>query len=1100
MFTRNLFAVATLLLCSSISQLSGQNTIEVDVCVYGGTSAGVIAAYTSSKKGKSTILIEPGRHLGGLSTGGLGYTDIGNKYIITGLALDFYRRIGKQYEKLEQWTFEPKVAEAIFNDYAARGGFQKRFEMRLKSVKKTGTKITEIVVENSNNPNPATDITIKAKMFLDCGYEGDLMAQAGVSFTVGREAKSTYNEYWNGVQLTNLHQFPNGIDPYVAPGQPQSGFLWGISDAPLMANGTGDNKAQAYNYRICLTSNAQNRIEITEPVGYDASRYELLLRLMTALNKKSLGDYFIWSYLPNNKVDVNSKGGFSTDMVGMNYNYPNGSYAQRKQIILDHEIYTKGLLYFLGHNPKVPIEIRTAMLKWGYPKDEYIDNGNWSPQLYIREARRMVGNYIMTSANCNGGRVVTDGVGRAAYPMDSHNVQRLVVNGQVKNEGNVEVGGFGPYPVAYNALIPKSAECTNLLVPVCLSASHIAYGSIRMEPVFMVLAQSSATAAVMAIDANTDVQNVNVPQLQQNLENDPLADGSIFEVLVDNTNTNNIQITGTWTLETSGGYGPNFLTNPGTSGANDKVKFTPNIPTEGVYHAYYYFPVKTDISSKTTINVFDGRSTTKQIIVNKTDIVVSGQTSGAWFDLGTYNVPKGSNTYIEVTTSQADGKIFADAALWVPEALQPEPDPDPDPDPEPTPRDTLRSPENPAYVVMGLTYSYYTGAWSTLPDFSKLTPIKTGITSNVDLSLKTQSDNFAFRFKGYIDVPADGAYTFYTTSDDGSQLFIGDTMVVNNDGLHGAIEKSGKVNLKKGKHAITITFFERTGGESLVVKYEGSGIPKQNIPATAYYRPIDKLRNPENPANTVNGLDYYYYIGQWSLIPDFLILTPVRTGNTLNVDLTARTQPDNFAFKFKGFIDVPADGTYTFYTTSDDGSQLFIGDTMVVNNDGLHGAIEQSGVASLKRGKHSITVTYFERNGGESIIVNYEGPGVLKQNIPRSAYFRTSTVVPATIQASTKIQTTEMSVPKTSIQNSITIYPNPAKGEIVIEVTAKILEGIEIQLLDHFGQEIKNQRFKAMADGLNIFRLDITDFKNGLYYVGIKRGNEFNTTRIVIQN
>ncbi|HYG20198.1 MAG TPA: FAD-dependent oxidoreductase, partial [Ohtaekwangia sp.] len=777
-----------------------QATIEVDVCVYGGTSAGVIAAYAAQKQGKTAILIEPGAHLGGLTSGGLGYTDIGNKYAITGLARDFYRRVGQHYGVFEQWIFEPKVASTLFNDYVTRGGYQVMMGHRLKNVTKVGTAITQIVVENSTSPNPGTDVIVKAKMYIDCGYEGDLMAQAGVSYIVGRESSSVYNESLNGFQLRNNHQFPDGIDPYVIPGQPSSGLLWGISNGTVSPTGTGDNRVQAYNFRICLSNDPQNHVAITQPAGYDPTRYELLLRLFAAApNKKALANYFIMSKMPNNKTDINNKGGFSSDMIGMNYDYPDASYALRSQIVNDHVAYTKGLLYFLGHDSRVPLQTRNEMLTYGYPADEYTDNGHWSPQLYVREARRMVGNYVMTQANCKGTRVANDGIGLAAYTMDSHHTQRIVVNGMVKNEGCVEVGGFGPYPIAYNSIIPKPAECSNMLVPVCLSASHIAYGSIRMEPVFMVLGQSAATAAVMAIDAGTTVQQVNVPALQQRLKDDPLADGSLFEILVDNEDAPRVQVTGTWSAQASGGYGPNFLVHPGT-GSPGTVRFTPTIPTAGTYAAYIYFPKVVGISNHTTINYFDG-TVNRQYIINESDIRVVGQTSGEWVSLDTLSLPQGTDSYVEVTTAGADGTIVADAVLWIPIAVEP-----PGGD-----GDSLRGPENPPNTQGGLDYEYYEGMWSALPDFSTLTAAETGNISNINLYPRNREDNYAFRFSGFIDIPADGEYTFYTTSDEGSQLMIGNTVVVNNDGLHTAVEASGTIGLNQGKHAFTVTFFERLG-------------------------------------------------------------------------------------------------------------------------------------------------------------------------------------------------------------------------------------------------------------------------------------------------
>jgi len=654
-------------LVSVCGTVFSQRVVEVDVCVYGGTSAGVIAAYTVQKLGKRSVLVEPGRRIGGLTTGGLGYTDIGNKYAITGISRDFYRRVGKHYGKFEQWIFEPKVAEEIFQDYVARGGFEVLYETRLKEVKKEGSRITEVIFENSSRPSGETNIIVRAKMFIDCGYEGDLMARAGVSYNTGREDNKDHDETINGVQLMDGHQFPDGIDPYKTPGKPKSGLLWGINNGALLPNGTGDKNIQAYNYRICLTSDPKNRIAITRPEGYDPARYELLLRLFNAYpDRRKLNHYFIWSHMPNQKTDINNRGPFSTDMIGMNYEYPEGSYEQRQKIIEDHTLYTKGLLYFFGNDPRVPGELREEMQSWGYPKDEYVEYGNWTPQLYIREARRMVGSYVMTQHNCQGRDIVDDGVGMAAYTMDSHNTQRLVVNGQVRNEGNVEVGGFGPYPIAYRSLVPKTSECGNLLVPVCLSATHIAFGSIRMEPVFMVLAQSSATAAVMAIDGNAAVQQVDVSELKSQLTNDPLADGSVFEILVDNRDSVAVQRKGTWTLQTNGGYGPDFFVHDPGTGEMASVRFTSSIPAAGNYQGYIYFPKVANISGSTLVIVHDGQRN-HGISVRESDIRVEGQTSGEWVPLGTYSLPEGRKTYVQVSSKDADGMVIADAVIWVPD-------------------------------------------------------------------------------------------------------------------------------------------------------------------------------------------------------------------------------------------------------------------------------------------------------------------------------------------------------------------------------------------------------------------------------------------------
>jgi hypothetical protein len=650
----------------------GDNTTnEYDIVIYGGTSAGVIAAYTAKNMGKSVLLIEPTKHLGGLTTGGLGYTDIGNKYAITGLAREFYRQIGSHYNKLEQWIFEPNVAEKIFFDYIDRAGIEVWFDHRIIKADKSNGYIRRITLENSVAPE-GNNRTVSARMFIDCSYEGDLMAYAGVSYTIGRESNDEYGETYNGVQLMRGHQFPDGIDPYKISGDPSSGLLWGISPEPLQPDGTGDKKIQAYNYRICLTNNPENRVEITRPAGYDSTKYELLLRLFDAQpSRRNLNDYFIWSRMPNQKTDINNRGGFSTDMIGMNHEYPEASYERRAQIIGDHKLYTQGLLYFYKTDPRVPVELRQQIAEWGYPKDEYTHTDHWSPQLYVREVRRMIGSYVMTQHNCQGREVVDDGIGMAAYTMDSHNCQRIVVEKDgkrmVKNEGNVEIGGFGPYPIAYRSIIPKAEDCKNLLVPVCLSATHIAYGSIRMEPVFMALAQSSAVAASLAIDNQQSVQEVDVKQLQQILRDNPLADGSVPEIVVDNEDEEMIEIMGEWAKVISPrGYGPSFLVDSTGHLSEKSVKFNPDIVTPGGYSIYFYYSRSPDAASELLINVFDG----KQKIAHKIkreEIQIVGQTSGEWVPLGTYQLPSGKNSYVEITSKGADGVVFADAVLLLPE-------------------------------------------------------------------------------------------------------------------------------------------------------------------------------------------------------------------------------------------------------------------------------------------------------------------------------------------------------------------------------------------------------------------------------------------------
>lgn len=656
-----LISVLALCFCDVKAQ-SKLTPTTVDVCVYGGTSAGVIAAYTAAKMNKTVILIEPTERLGGLSTGGLGFTDIGNKYVVTGLARDFYRRIGQHYGKFEQWTFEPSVAEAIFLDYVKRGGFKVLYNNRLKSVSKIGKRISSITLEESVNPSKTQ--VVKAKQYIDCTYEGDLMAKSGVSYTVGRESNATYNETVNGVEIREGHQFPDGIDPYKIPGKPESGLLWGISPETMAAIGFGDKKVQAYNFRLCLTNDPANRIDITKPANYDSTKYELLLRFLAKKPSNTLSAFMKIDMMPNHKTDINNNGPFSTDMIGMNYNYPDGDYATRAAITKAHDDYTKGFLYFIGHDSRMPENLRIQMLKWGYPKDEYTKTGNFTPQMYVREARRMVGAYVMTQANCERKVIVDDKVGMGAYNMDSHNAERVVVNGMVKNEGDVQLRGISPYPIAYRSITPKAAECDNLAVPVCLSASHMAYGSIRMEPVFMVLAQSSAVAACQAIDARVGIQQIDINKLMSELKDNPLVDHSIPEILVDNDDNEHVTKIGNWKREPIGGYGPSYLLDTSKATTAAEIKFLPEVKTVGKYHVYLYCPKVGKATTNTQVTVFDGQSAVLKTI-NKSEIQVVGQTSGEWVSLGISQFSAGKKGYVSISNKGADGVVVADAVLLV---------------------------------------------------------------------------------------------------------------------------------------------------------------------------------------------------------------------------------------------------------------------------------------------------------------------------------------------------------------------------------------------------------------------------------------------------
>ncbi len=512
---------------------------EADVIIYGGTSASVIAAVQVKKMGKSVILVSPDKRLGGLSSGGLGFTDTGNKTVIGGLSRDFYHRIYNHYQTPEawkfekqedygdvgqgnratdhgqrtMWIFEPSAALKVFDGYIAEYEIplhKGAYLDREKGVKMESGKITSITTLDGD--------TFTGKVFLDTTYEGDLMAAAGVSYTVGREGKEQYGEDWAGVMtgvFHHTHHFEKWkVDPYIVPGDPSSGVLPLVSAEPPGEKNSADKRVQAYNFRVCMTNVEENRIPFPKPPGYDEKRYELLGRVYDAGWDDPFGKF---DPIPNHKTDTNNHGPVSTDYIGGNYDYPEGSYERRREIMEEHKNYILGWLYYNMTSERVPEKIRKEMNTWGLARDEYEDNGNWSPQMYIREARRMIGAYVMTENELLKRKPTPNSVGMGSYTIDSHNTQRYISeDGRVHNEGDIGVN-VEPYEIAYGSLVPKKEQCTNLLVPCAVSASHVAYGSIRMEPVFMILGQSAATAGVLAIEKGIAVQDLKYEDLKAKL-------------------------------------------------------------------------------------------------------------------------------------------------------------------------------------------------------------------------------------------------------------------------------------------------------------------------------------------------------------------------------------------------------------------------------------------------------------------------------------------------------------------------------------------------------------------------------------------------------
>ncbi|MCA9731508.1 FAD-dependent oxidoreductase [candidate division KSB1 bacterium] len=513
--------------------------IECDVAIYGGTPAGVSAAIQVARMGKKAVLLSFNRHVGGMTSGGLTATDIGDEASVGGLAMEFYRRMGKIR------NFRPSEAESLYVKMLNESGVEILFERCLQSVNMKNNKLLSAAME--------TGETIKASMFLDTTYEGDLFAAANVSYRVGREPTNAYKEslagQWQNLSWKDTYQFCRlPISPYLDSNDPNSGLLPEISSESPGHPGDGDYKVQAYNFRMFLTDGSE-RIPFPKPAGYDPDRYALLARFLNFDSHIEWTLNYTQTPMEDGPVqvkngDCNNAGSFSSDYVGGNYRWPDGTYQSgsfkhlpparrglqiplrelyevRERIFQDHVNYQQGLMFFLANDPHVPTALRDRVNQFGLDQHEFPETGNWPHQLYIREGRRMVSNYVVTQANCESTLSVHDPIGLASYPMDSHFCQRVVVieNGTltVRNEG-----GFGyhcpkPYPVPYRAIIPKDDECVNLLVPVCLSSSHVAYGSIRMEPVFMILGQSAGTAACIAIDDNVSVQEVDYNKLKKRL-------------------------------------------------------------------------------------------------------------------------------------------------------------------------------------------------------------------------------------------------------------------------------------------------------------------------------------------------------------------------------------------------------------------------------------------------------------------------------------------------------------------------------------------------------------------------------------------------------
>lgn len=497
-----------------------------DVVVYGDSSGAAVAAIAATRDGRSVVWVNPVGFAGGMSSSGLGATDfLGYRSTFGGIASEFYDGVAAAYRTNYVRSFEPHVGQQVFEKLIADAGVQVVYNAQLdrtsgKGVTMEGKRITAITTRSGK--------TYRGRMFIDASYVGDLMAAAGVSYAVGREPESQYGEDMAGVRRGDtkprVHytqgdkdHFVKEVDPYVKPGDPSSGLLPHVNKIEGLANGQGDQKIQAFNYRVCLTTNPENRIPIEKPAGYRDIDHELLLRNFDAGDTRLPA--LVEPLQGGQKVDWNNMHAVGSDYVGANWDYPEASYERRREIELAHETYIRGFLWTMANNPRVPESIRKKTAAYGLPKDEFTDNGGWPWMIYIREARRMVTDYVMTQHDCSGTRKADDPVALGSFGMDSHCVQHIVTtNGKVQNEGVIWRTPPRPYGISYRSIIPKKGECENLFSPICLSASHVAHGSIRMEPVFMALSQSAAIAAGVALDEKISVQDVPYTELLPKLE------------------------------------------------------------------------------------------------------------------------------------------------------------------------------------------------------------------------------------------------------------------------------------------------------------------------------------------------------------------------------------------------------------------------------------------------------------------------------------------------------------------------------------------------------------------------------------------------------
>lgn len=663
------------ILCSLASSLAAA---DFDLVIYGGTPSGLSAGIVAAREGASVVVIEPTKWVGGMVTGGLCRSDVGKEDTIGGFPREFFGRAAAVKPGTPMWYAEPSVNMIAFQTMLKEAGVKVVTAQALKSITQEGARITSLTTSDGT--------TYQGKQFIDATYEGDLMAAAKVSYIVGRESTAQYGEPLAGYHPmpirprtievmesdcpsiggkgpSYIHGTPTSISGLDANGKP----IYGVFPDSKAAPGSADKLTQSYNFRICVTQREDIKVPFPKPATYDPAKYELLLRLIQAFPGVRFGRLFHLGNVANGKYDLNAQGLFSTDYPGANFDYPDGDATTRARIWQDHTNFIQGMLWFLGHDERVPQSLRDQANSWGLCKDEFTDNAYWPYALYVREGRRMIGEYVMVQKDLQTDIFKDDSIGMGSFLIDCHIVQRILAeDGTVRDEGSFQDTPALPYHIPYRSITPKRAECENLLVPVCLSASHIACCSLRMEPVYMALGHASGIAAVMAIKAKSPVQSIDVPALRKKLlEQKAVLELASLANMVRSSKLPGIVMseesaekTGHWTGSAYGSpVDGSSLHDANSEKGAKSITYRIPIPASGRYEVRVSYAAAPNRASNVPVSIAHAGGT-QTVLVNQRK---APPIDKLFVSLGTFAFTAGTPAVITITTKDTDGIVGADA-------------------------------------------------------------------------------------------------------------------------------------------------------------------------------------------------------------------------------------------------------------------------------------------------------------------------------------------------------------------------------------------------------------------------------------------------------